>query len=1612
MPASLPQIDFKRIRQHESSQQRAWEELSYLLVPDIAALPAGTLLERRAAPDGGIEFSSVAPDGTGRGRWAWQAKFLFRLDDSSFAQMRRSIDSALNTTPDLKRYTFILPVDRTAHRPRRGRSELEKWADHVSAWQDTAAARELDVEFGYVGHSAMLAALQAQKHAGALRYFFDNTLLTDEFFRQQVEREIVNLGERYDPAVHVELEIGDFFAAVCRSPRFVRRLTEVLGEIDRNGDALRTAPGGDNQLGAAVTAAEGSIRVVATAARAAAERIGAPDRAVFTELTTATRSCEEKLADVQARAREVRDELREEGTRAAIVADTVKVRPKRRQRSAAGSQERALDGRTKALYDFEAGLWRLRATVREALELLTSQQVPAAECGALLLEGPAGAGKSHLVADVAKHRIDNGMPTLLILGQHLTVGPIWRQIAAVTGVDLTNTELLQALEVAARLRGTGRALIVVDAINEGAGAGLWPDQLAGFLRDVARHPWIAVALTVRDTYAPSMLPTSLTTDVIVRVKHPGLSGHEEEALARYAEHYKLRVPDVPPLIPELTNPLFLRSLCRSVKVRGLSAIPREAASLAWVFDGLIAAVNSQLSHPHRLNVDPLEDLVGRAVRALAEAMLDTDSEALASDAAKEICEELRPERRHSKSLFAGLIAEGVLLRERARRGDGADAVFVEQVRFTYQRLADHLRAEAMLARYPTNDRLARAILHLAAGDHAWSREGLLEALVLVVPEQRGIELATLLGLGPARRRPAGPAARGRRSPSATRRAWLQGVLESSLFSTLAWRAPRSLTPQTLQLIRRYLAIGAVSTCDWLTLLLGLACVPDHPLNVLRIDRVVRRMSMLERDTVWSNEVLSIWSADTNPIARTIDWAWSAAEQPPAEVAKLAATLLAWLLTSPNRRLRDTATKALLRLAERRTRLVVALLDSFADVNDPYVIERLLAVACGHAIRHRWVDAGGWLDDFADLGRRAFDVAFGGPAVPEHLLIRHYARTCVEVVHATLAAHGRPFDRDLARTRPPYGSSWPITAANLRELAQRYGRKSSKFIWAATEMGYDFEHYVVERGIATDFVVPNQARLQAVRQSTTKRRMKALRAAILGTVALRQRGPLLRQIDQLLASDDYSMAVQAGWEKVRAAVPAQAAAVNELQNAAYRLHFEDRSPVRPDPRLLVRWIGERVLDLGWTQGRFGELDRMLAGARDAGWSETERFGKKYTWIAFYQLLGHLADHCPLKDEWGDSSPKSYEGPWQISNATDLDPTVLLRGDEPPEGTPAGRLGKLRVSGERLNAWWLAGYDHTLSSSGNDSAWLNDTEDVPRPAPLVSVRDPRGREWLVLESHARWRVPSDESRNESRRQLWVRTQANLVPLQHEQRIGRWATERNWMGLWMPTPFEHSAGFLGGYPDLAPWPAMIEAATKEHRGVDKSLAGFGQDWIRAGLEGGDRKRERAFPIALATSDYNQEASRDLSAVALPPAILPSLFLLDLLGGRWAGADTTLAPSLALGPVETEYSWLASGDLVAFASAGRQYGSTTMLCVRAEPLRRALADAGLSLWSWVLGEKIYWSGREPSSDRAEIFGAVALAPSLALWGWTVEHLRWGRDHKEVRKRLAAERPLGVRRR
>lgn len=220
---TLPTIDLSRIREHAGAKDRGFEELAYVLAWDMEGLDRATEIERRSTPDGGIEFSCV-PVGKGNGgRWAWQAKYLFKFDASTFAQMSKSVTAALDNTPDLERYIFVLPKNLT-------KAAETKWKKAVIKWMKAAASRNLKVEFVFRGESELvLAATSTDRHAGAIRYFFDETFLTKAFMTKQVAREVKNLGERYVPKVNVETEARGVIDAACRGPRFVDEFRTMLG---------------------------------------------------------------------------------------------------------------------------------------------------------------------------------------------------------------------------------------------------------------------------------------------------------------------------------------------------------------------------------------------------------------------------------------------------------------------------------------------------------------------------------------------------------------------------------------------------------------------------------------------------------------------------------------------------------------------------------------------------------------------------------------------------------------------------------------------------------------------------------------------------------------------------------------------------------------------------------------------------------------------------------------------------------------------------------------------------------------------------------------------------------------------------------------------------------------------------------------------------------------------------------------------------------------------------------------------------------------------------------------------------------------------------------------
>jgi hypothetical protein len=556
---------------------------------------------------------------------------------------------------------------------------------------------------------------------------------------------------------------------------------------------------------------------------------------------------------------------------------------------------------------------------------------------------------------------------------------------------------------------------MIDALNESERPERWRDDVRALIAAAGRYQRVALVLSCRTEFVGAVIGD----DQLPTVEHTGFAEATDVAVQRFTQDYGLEQPTFPVLNPEFGNPLFLKLTCEALETLGATRFPFGTAGLVTVCSAFVEAVNKRLSESGRCDYDEQGDPVGRSIRELA--LLGRG----AFDRAEvlRITEEVLPGRLWSRSLMRGLITEGVL----TELSDG-------RVTFGYQRLGDVARAVAIAEGSPDD---IRAWLQ-GLGEDVWRERGVLGALAVVVPERHGMELVDL-------------AVDEERGVSYD---VVDGFVEGLLL-----RSPESISPRTAEIVQRLLSDTYYVGEIW-DRLIRFACVPGHPLNAEWLHGHLAGYEVADRDTSWSTWLVGATDIDEETaVRRLIRWAWPVDLRDraavPDDVAQLATQVLGWFLTTTDRRVRDRATKAIVSVAERVPAAFATTLARFRGTNDPYVIERLAAAACGVVLR----------SDDADAAQRIADgvLELVGDDWPLHLLTRDYLRRVLGTARA-LGWSG-------ADRLPPYGAQWPILTRPIEEIESLAGPPDYAYgsIWHSLSGG-DFGRYVLQsalRDVATD-----------------------------------------------------------------------------------------------------------------------------------------------------------------------------------------------------------------------------------------------------------------------------------------------------------------------------------------------------------------------------------------------------------------------------------------------------------------------------------------------------------------------------------------------------------------
>ena len=661
-------VRFEDILSTAKGKDDAFEELICQLArrsPPDAAVEFRRI--HGAGGDGGVEAYWVLADGSEVG---YQAKYYLHSGDVRWDAIDNSVKTALRLHPRLCVFYVAVACDLTDKTSRRGKTGWEKWEENKKKWEVLARA-QLGHEVTFVPWAAfeLRAMLELPRMAGLREHWFGGLALMPDWLSDRVDKAVRDLDERYHAEDHVPVRVEQLFGILIRDDAALSRFRERFASIGEL--RLRYL---DKMVGAFKPPLEQVERARSDVSNVLAIE---PDLDVPAwipwEANKWASLARVALGSVSVLATSIRD-----GARA----------------SASPAE--------KDVQAILSGLSQLVQQV-EVLEKAWLSTAAHAEHGrAVLLVGRGGSGKSHLLAGQVVRAVAEGRPAVLVLGQYLHMGPIWPQILTRLGITALPEAFLQALDSAAEAAGK-RAMFLVDALNEGAGATLWRAEVASFLATFEPFANVVCVLSCRSEYLPYVVPKAVE-DRIPQLEVRGFETPDEQKAAAlvYMDRKGIARPSSPWMAEEFRNPLFLRSVCVALQREGWHEFPRGLVGIKKILALYLGSVARHLVPTY----DGSDDLViptRRALSLIARVMATNRRDYLPRQTADVVVRSTFASYVHpDNQTWLESIQRSGLLRFDPDPGlvvepDAPLPQSLDVVRFSFQRFQDQLMAEALSA---------------------------------------------------------------------------------------------------------------------------------------------------------------------------------------------------------------------------------------------------------------------------------------------------------------------------------------------------------------------------------------------------------------------------------------------------------------------------------------------------------------------------------------------------------------------------------------------------------------------------------------------------------------------------------------------------------------------------------------------------------------------------------------------------------------------------------------------------------------------------------------------------------------------------------------------------
>ncbi|OGU29812.1 MAG: hypothetical protein A2057_08195 [Ignavibacteria bacterium GWA2_35_9] len=1410
---------WKYLRSFNSSKNLAFEELCCQLAACEENVPKDSVFERKGTPDAGVECFWTLPN---KDEWGWQAKFFLDIPNSTqWVEIDKSVKTALSTHPKLQRYYVCLPLDKPDARKPNQKSFAKKWEERVNKWNKWTSSKKMKVQFIYWGNHQIFERLSKDVHRGRRFFWFNEEYFSKEWFEEKLAEIFFYAGPRYTSELNIKLEISKVFEGLGRTEFLYKEFEVLFGDIKIKFEDIN-----DKDVKLKFEEKYNELKKYIDSILAYKSEFLNPqiNYYAFPTLNQKILTCSEFIWNLES--------LLDEYDRNNTSPD-----PNRREGIFSYTRHK---------------LKKLNTSLAELKNFVESDCSVASNYNNLLIVGKAGIGKTHLICDIGRMRIEKNRPSVILLGEHFNDSDPFMQIIKFLDIKCdTFDEFLGALNSSAEANNT-LGFIFIDALNEGDGKLIWKKYLPGLIKKVERHKNLKLIMSVRSSYEEVVIPDIFDEDILLRINHYGFADDTYNATESFFEYYKIETPSIPLLIPEFNNPLFLKKFCEALVNSNLTRIPKGLNGISQIFDFYISSINKKLSVS--LGFDEKDFLVNKSIEKFAEELVLNQNFYLKREIAKKIIDEYLTFKKYEDSLFRNLLHEGIIHESKFYAGDNK---YEDGISLSYEKFTDHYKAKTYLQKHfdfknPTVNFTTESILGelLKDEDSCWFNKGLIESLSIQIPEKLNTELVEL----------------------APQIKTFHPVKEAFMDS-LIWRDHKYFTKSTDQYINDYIIKDDEYFPKFLDTLLLISSNPDHPYNGNRLHNFLVKHKMSERDAFWST-FLSNEYGNRSSVDRIIEWAWNNLDinHYDEESLFLICKTLCWFFTTTHRFVRDRATKALVNILTSKLHFSLRLLDEFKNINDFYVLERIFACIYGAVLRNPDNNI------LKEVSEYIYDWQFKNENPIPNILLRDYARGIIDYAIRNKVI----LTIDTKKIEPPYNSKWLEKIPSEKIVKNKFYIENAKMDieYAQNEiyesvMGFgDFARYIIGTNWHT-FKWSNK-KLKKENKLTKKERFNNF----LSSLTLKEKEKW-GKFDQILFGLKIAQDLDFKKRTERYKHPLSDKELKELQQLIEKeiiKKFRGRKrkelidfilPYRKskefnkdeslfDLKLAQRFILNKVFQLGWRKENFGYFDRYVdRGYRyGRGTHKPERIGKKYQWLAYYEFLARVADNFEFhKDNW--SYEEKYEGTWQefIRN---IDPSNLLKNTYDEDW---------RI---KSNPWWIS-ENYNNWNIGNNLIWIKTSNDIPNGKNLIEVQRPDNSDWLLLEGFYRWEEPTPPDKDHSKipkKELYFFVKSYFIHKTEKDKIFKWAKEQNWYGRWMPESHSQMEIFLGEF--------FSSKAYDFHNIPYYNHAG----WTKPRING-------EFNFYVSTDQYLQETGYDCSIDDSIKLYLPSELIVKEMKLHWKGNE-----------------------------------------------------------------------------------------------------------------------------